>query len=94
MTEKGKFSPHALPVSGRSPSRDLGCLLALAGRYKPRQGSPFWGCLQSLRGATKSQSRAHHLLRTGRVIHSHKDTEELKNKAERVYTEKAERLEL
>ena len=34
------------------------------------------------------------MLRTGRVIHSHKDTEELKNKAKLVYTEKAERLEL
>ena len=43
----------------------------------PRQGSPFGGCLQSLQGTAKSQSRAHHLFHTGRVIHSHKHTEEL-----------------
>ena len=35
MTEKGKFSPHALPISGHSPRRDIGCILELAGRYKP-----------------------------------------------------------
>ena len=35
VTEKGKFGPHAFPISDRSPSRDLGCLLALAGQYKP-----------------------------------------------------------
>ena len=26
MTEKGKFSPHALPISGLSPPRGVGCL--------------------------------------------------------------------
>ena len=35
------------------------------------------GCLQSLGGTAKPQSRAHHLLRAGHVIHSHKHTVEL-----------------
>ena len=41
MTEKGKFSPHTLPISGRPPRRDIGCLLALAGQYKPPTRLPF-----------------------------------------------------
>ena len=43
----------------------------------PWQGSPFWDCLQSLGGTAKPQSRTHHLLHAGHVIHSHKDTVEL-----------------
>ena len=41
--KKGKFSSHASPVSGHSPRRDIGCLLALAGRYKPLTRLPFLG---------------------------------------------------
>ena len=43
LTEKGEFSPQALPVSGCSPHKEAGCLLALAGQYKPLTGLPFWG---------------------------------------------------
>ena len=32
MTEKGNFSPHALPISVRSPLRGI---MKLSGRYKP-----------------------------------------------------------
>ena len=74
LTKKGKFSPHASPTSSHSPRKDVGYLLALAGGINPRQGSPFWGCLQSLWGTTKSQSRVHHLLHEGCVIHSRKHT--------------------
>ena len=35
VTEKGKFGPHTLLISGRSPGKDVGCLLALAGQLKP-----------------------------------------------------------
>ena len=35
VTEKGKFSPHALRISGHSPRRDIGYILELAGYYKP-----------------------------------------------------------
>ena len=42
MTEKGKFSPHAFPIAGCSPPRNVGCLLALVGRYKPLTRLPFW----------------------------------------------------
>ena len=34
LTKKGMFDPHALTISGHSPCRDVGCLLALAGQYK------------------------------------------------------------
>ena len=43
VTKKRKFSPHALPTSGCSPSRDLGYLLTLAGQYKPLTRLPFLG---------------------------------------------------
>ena len=72
MTEKGKFSPHASPISDCSPCRDIGCLLALAGRLKPRYGSPFWRCLQSVWGTGKPKSGAQCSLHAGRVIHSHR----------------------
>ena len=43
VTENGKFGPHALHISGHSPRRDVWCLLALAGRYKPLTRFPFLG---------------------------------------------------
>ena len=33
LTKKGKFGPHTSPISGPSPHRDGGCLLALGCRY-------------------------------------------------------------
>ena len=33
LTEKGEFGPHALPISGHYPRREVVCLLALAGWY-------------------------------------------------------------
>ena len=52
---------------------DAGCLLALAGRYNPPTGF----CHKLYEVTAEPQSRAPHLLREGRVIHSHKHTVEL-----------------
>ena len=43
MTKKEKFSPHALPISGPSPCRDVGYLLILGGQYKSLARLPFLG---------------------------------------------------
>ena len=40
----------------------------------PQQVSPLGSWLRSLWGTSKPQNRAHHLLRAGHVIHSHKHT--------------------
>ena len=55
------------------PKGDIGCLLALAGRYKPPTGC----CHKPYEITVEPQSRASHLLRAGRVIHLHKHTVEL-----------------
>ena len=55
------------------PEEDIGCLLALAGGYKPPTGF----CHKPYEVTTEPQSRAPHLLRAGRFIHSHKHTIEL-----------------
>ena len=55
------------------PEGDIGCLLALAGRYKPPTG--FYH--KPYEVATEPQSRAPHLLHAGCFIHSHKHTIEL-----------------
>ena len=41
VTEKGKFGPHASPISGRFSCRDIGYLLALASWYKPLTKLPI-----------------------------------------------------
>ena len=41
MTEKEKFGPHALPISGHFPHRDVGYLLILVGQYKSPTRFPF-----------------------------------------------------
>ena len=56
-----------------SPKGDFGCLLALAGRYKP----PTVFYHKPYEVTMGPQSRAPHLLRAGRVIHYHKHTVEL-----------------
>ena len=50
------------------PQGDIGCLLALAGRYEPPTGF----CHKPYEVAAEPQSRAPHLLHTGRFLHSHK----------------------
>ena len=55
------------------PEGDIGCLLALAGRYKP----PTSFCHKPYEIAMEQQSRAPYLLHAGHVIHSHKHTVEL-----------------
>ena len=55
------------------PKGDIGCLLALAGRYKP----PTAFCHKPYEVAAEPQSRAPHFLCAGCVIHSHKHTVEL-----------------
>ena len=72
LTEKGEFSPHALPISARAKG-DIGCLLALAGRYKHLTGF----CHKPFEVTEEPQSRAPHFLHTGWVIHLHKHTVEL-----------------
>ena len=52
---------------------DIGCLLALEGRYKPLTGF----CQKPYEVTAEAQSRAPHLLHTGRFIHSCKHTLEL-----------------
>ena len=94
MTKKGKFTPHASPISGRPPRRDIGCLLALAGRYEPRQGS--------LLRAAFSHDEALRNRRAGLITcfmqgmsSIHRSTLERQlSKAENAYTEEAEGLEL
>ena len=71
LTKKGEFGPHALSISGQF--LNIGCLLALAGRYKPPTGF----CHKPYEITVEPQSRAPHLLRAGHVIHSHKHTIEL-----------------
>ena len=55
------------------PKGVIGCLLALAGRYKPPTGF----CHKLYETTVELQSRAPHLLRAGHVVHSHKHTVEL-----------------
>ena len=55
------------------PEGDIGCLLALAGRYKPPTGF----CHKPYEITVEPQSRAPYLLLAGPVIHSHKHTVEL-----------------
>ena len=55
------------------PEGDIGCLLALAGWYKP----PTSFCHEQYKITVEPQSRSPHLLHTGHVIHSHKHTVEL-----------------
>ena len=55
------------------PEGVIGCLLALAGRYKPLTGF----CQKPYEITVELQSRAPHLLHPGHVIHSHKHTIEL-----------------
>ena len=55
------------------PEGDIGCLLALAGQYKPLTGF----CHKPYEITVEPQSRAPYLLHTGHVIYSHKHTVEL-----------------
>ena len=55
------------------PEGDIGCILSLAGRYKPLTGL----CHKPYEVTAEPQSRAPHLLHAGRFIHSHKNTKEL-----------------
>ena len=55
------------------PKGNIGCLLALAGRYKHLTGF----CHKPFEVTEEPQSRAPHFLHTGWVIHLHKHTVEL-----------------
>ena len=55
------------------PEGVIGCLLALAGRYKPLTGF----CQKPYEITVEPQSRAPYLLSAGHVIHSHEHTIEL-----------------
>ena len=95
MTKKAKFSPLALPISGCSPHRDVGCLLALAGLYKPPTRLPFWGLPSVIRRHCKTAEQDSSLA-SSRACYSftqaHCRVSKVRQK--NAYTEKAERLEL
>ena len=55
------------------PEGDIGCLLALAGRYKPPKGF----CHKLYEVTVEPQSRALHFFHAGHVVHLHKHTVEL-----------------
>ena len=88
-----KFSSHVLPISGHSPHRDIGCLLALASRYKPPTRRPFLGLpsviMRHHETAEQGSSLALH-----RARHSFIQAHRRVSKSENVCTDKAERLEL
>ena len=64
------------------PKGDIGCLLALAGQYKPPTGF----CHKPYKITLEPQSRTPYLLHPGHVIHSHKHTIELvKHSRKRVH---------
>ena len=90
LTEKGEFSPHVLPISGCFPKGDIGCLLTLAGRYN----SPTDFCHKPYEITMEPQSRAPHLLHSGRFIHSHKHTVELVKYSRKRVCQENKELEL
>ena len=69
MNEKRKFSSHASPISGHSPRRDTGCLLALAGWYKPLPRLPFWGLSSVITRHLETSEKGSSLV-SHRVCHS------------------------
>ena len=79
VKEIGKFDRERRVQSTRFahfwlvPKGDIGCLLALASRYKPLTGF----CRKLYEITVELQSRAPHLLRAEHAIYSHKHTVEL-----------------
>ena len=73
-----------------APKGDIGCLLALAGRYKPPAGFYRKPCEITV----EPQSRAPHFLHTGGVIHSHKYTVELAKYSRKCACQENKDLEL
>ena len=79
--EKGEFGPHTAHFWS-VPKGDIGCLLALACRYKPPTGF----CHKPYEITVEPQSRAPYLLHAGHAIHSHKHPVELvKHSRKRVH---------
>ena len=76
VKETGKFDRERRVRSTRFahfcsvPEGDIGCLLALAGRYN----APTGFCHKPYEITVEPQSRAPHLLHAGCFIHSHKHT--------------------
>ena len=95
ITKKGKFTPHALPISGHSPRRDVEYLLALAGQHKPATSLPFGELTSVIMRHLKTTEQGSSLA-SCRACHSftqaHHSVSKVKQK--NVYTKKAERLEL
>ena len=71
LTKKGEFGPHFAHFCS-VPEGDIGCLLALAGRYN----APTGFCHKPYEITVEPQSRAPYLLHEGHAIHSHKHTVE------------------
>ena len=72
------------------PEEDIGFLLALAGQYNPPTGF----CHKPYEITVEPQSRAPHLLRAGRFIHSHKHTVELVEYSRKRVRQENKELEL
>ena len=91
MTLKGKLCPHALPISGCSPCKDVGCLLALAGqyKYKPLIRFPFGG-LPSVITRNRETAEQGSMLASCRAYHPFIQAHRRVSKAENLFTEKAE----
>ena len=97
--KKEKFSLHALPISGCSSRRDLGCLLSLAGRFKPPTRLFFWGLPSVIMRHCKTAEQGSMLISysfwcVSFILHPHRQAHHIVSKTENVYTEKADRLEL
>ena len=69
---------------------NIGCLLALAGRYKPPKGF----CHKLYEVTVEPQSRVPHLLCAGCFIHSHKHTIELLMYSSKCVCQENKELEL
>ena len=72
------------------PKGDIGCLLALAGWYKPPTGF----CHKLYEVTAELQSRALYLLHTGCFIHSHKHMVELVKYSGKCVCQESKELEL
>ena len=79
LTEKGKFGPYTHPFLAAPLTGTLG-VLGLAGWSKCPKRLPSWGLPSVTTRHCKTAEQAHHLLHTGHVIHSHKNTVQLVKK--------------
>ena len=90
LTEKGEFSPHALPISGRFLKETLGASCHWQVSINPQLVS----AISHMRSLRNRRAGLPHLLRAGHFIHSHKHTEELVKYSGKCVHEENKELEL